>query len=277
LSLTSCGFGYWSHDIGGFENTATPDVYKRWVAFGLMSSHSRLHGSISYRVPWLFDDEASDVLRFFTKQKNALMPYIYAQAMKTHLTGVPMMRPMVLANPQDPVCCNLDMQYMFGENILVAPIFNDEGFTNTYLPEEGGAWTNLLTNEKRAGGRYIAETHDYFSLGLWVKPNSIIAMGCEKQVVYNYAQAPVLHVYELTDRAEAALYSGVVGDNEAKLQVELERQGANMVMKAQAGHGGFSFLFHNVKAVSEGVACEETPEGTKVVIPAGCTHMVFTV
>ena len=63
LSLTTCGFGFWSHDIGGFEGNPPPAVYKRWIQFGLMSSHSRLHGSSSYRVPWLVDEESCDVLR----------------------------------------------------------------------------------------------------------------------------------------------------------------------------------------------------------------------
>ncbi|MCL2187225.1 MAG: alpha-xylosidase [Defluviitaleaceae bacterium] len=260
LSLTSCGFGFWSHDIGGFENTATPDVYKRWVAFGLFSSHSRLHGSISYRVPWLFDDEANDVLRFFTKKKNALMPYIYAQAMLTHESGIPMMRPMFLTHPDDPACGYLDMQYMFGENILVAPIFNEEGTTATYLPDESGAWTNLLTGEKRAGGRYITELHDYFSLGLWVKPNSIIAMGADENVVYDYAQSPTLHVYELTDRAEAKIYSGTTGDHEVKIRVLLERIGADIKMTANATHNGFDIMHR----------------GKKITVPAGCAEMVFS-
>jgi alpha-D-xyloside xylohydrolase len=80
LSLGLCGFGFWSHDIGGFEGLPPVEVYKRWVAFGLMSSHSRLHGSSSYRVPWNYNDEACDVLRFFTKLKCRLMPYLYAAA-----------------------------------------------------------------------------------------------------------------------------------------------------------------------------------------------------
>ncbi len=81
------GFGFWSHDIGGFEGTPPADVYKRWVAFGLLSSHSRLHGSSSYRVPWVYDDEAVDVLRFFTKLKCRLMPYLFAQAVEAHQIG----------------------------------------------------------------------------------------------------------------------------------------------------------------------------------------------
>ena len=80
LSLTSSGFGFWSHDIGGFESTSTPDVYKRWCAFGLLSTHSRLHGSTSYRVPWAYDEEAVDVVRYFAKLKARLMPYLYRNA-----------------------------------------------------------------------------------------------------------------------------------------------------------------------------------------------------
>ena len=87
LSLSMGGFGFWSHDMGGFEQTATADVYKRWCQFGLLSSHSRLHGSTSYRVPWLFDEEACDVLRAFVKLKCSLMPYLYAMAVKRTRKG----------------------------------------------------------------------------------------------------------------------------------------------------------------------------------------------
>ncbi|MCL2203916.1 MAG: alpha-xylosidase [Defluviitaleaceae bacterium] len=277
LSLSACGFGFWSHDIGGFENTATPDVYKRWVAFGLFSSHSRLHGSVSYRVPWLFDDEASDVLRFFTKMKNALMPYIYAQAVHTHRTGIPMMRPMVLAWPRDPVCGYLDMQYMFGEHILVAPVFNGEGTTNAYLPEEDGPWTHLLTGETRAGGHFIPQRHDYFSLGLWVKPNAIIAMGADSTVAYHYAENPVLHVYALTHRAEATVYSGTTGDGEAKISLSLERHNGEIHMTANPSHTGFTLLLHNTALTACPMPWEKTPDGTKVAIPAGCESAVLCI
>ena len=87
LSLASSGFGYWSHDIGGFEGTPDPAVFKRWIAFGLLSSHSRLHGSGSYRVPWAYDDEAVEVLRHFTRLKMSLMPYLAAAAEEAHRTA----------------------------------------------------------------------------------------------------------------------------------------------------------------------------------------------
>ncbi|MBS1703434.1 MAG: alpha-xylosidase [Armatimonadetes bacterium] len=164
LSLCLSGFGFWSHDIGGFEGLPPADLYKRWVAFGLLSSHSRLHGSTSYRVPWLYDKEAVDVLRFFTRLKHRLMPYLWSAAVTAHRTGVPVMRAMHLEFPDDPACDTLDRQYMLGDAILVAPVFSLDGMVDYYVPS--GQWTNLLTGEKVEGGRWIREQHSTLSIPL---------------------------------------------------------------------------------------------------------------
>ncbi|MCL2422004.1 MAG: alpha-xylosidase, partial [Defluviitaleaceae bacterium] len=150
LSLSMCGFGYWSHDMGGFESNSSPDLYKRWIAFGMFSSHSRLHGNNSYRVPWLYDEESVDVLRHFTKLKCCLMPYYYKTAVQVRDSGVPFMRPMILDFMNDPVAGWLDRQYMLGDSLLVAPVFAEDGQVQYYLPE--GNWTHLLTNETSTGG-----------------------------------------------------------------------------------------------------------------------------
>ncbi len=178
LSLTCSGFGYWSHDMGGFEQQSTADVYKRWAAFGLLSTHSRLHGSTSYRVPWVYDEEAVDVLRFFTRLKLELVPYLYEQAQKTSRTGIPMMRSMALEFEGDPNCRYLDRQYMLGDSLLVAPIFNDEGIAEYYLPQ--GEWVNYLTGERVFGGVWRKEKHGYLSIPLWVRAGSVISVapGC---------------------------------------------------------------------------------------------------
>ncbi len=118
LSLASSGFGYWSHDIGGFEGTPDPAVFKRWAAFGLLSSHSRLHGSDSYRVPWAFDDEAVEVTAKFTQLKNTLMPYLYATSADAAAKGVSVARPMFFEFPDDPAVAYLDRQYMLGNDLL---------------------------------------------------------------------------------------------------------------------------------------------------------------
>ncbi|MDR0396401.1 MAG: alpha-xylosidase [Oscillospiraceae bacterium] len=172
LSLSMCGFAFWSHDISGFEDTASPDVYKRWAAFGLLSTHSRLHGSSSYRVPWLFGEEAVDVVRFFTRLKLRLMPYLLAKAAEAHETGVPVMRAMAMEFPDDPACADLDLQYMLGDGLLVAPVFRADGTVSYYLP--AGGWTRLLTGEKVQGGAWRTETHGYMSLPLFARESAIV-------------------------------------------------------------------------------------------------------
>jgi len=167
LSLGLCGFGFWSHDIGGFEGTPNAALFKRWLAFGLLSSHSRLHGSTSYRVPWSVDEESAEVCRFFTELKTRLLPYIIKAAQEAHEKGVPVLRAMFLEFPGDPACAYLDRQYMLGPDLLVAPVFSDDGEVSYYLPD--GEWTQLLTGKKLNGGRWITEKHNFLSLPLLVK------------------------------------------------------------------------------------------------------------
>lgn len=175
LSLAASGFGYWSHDIGGFEGTPDPSIFKRWVPFGLLSSHSRLHGSSSYRVPWAFDEEAVDVLRKFTKLKLSLMPYLMTAAAEAHRDGVPMMRPMVLEFPDDPAVAYLDRQYMLGPDLLVAPVMSSTGEVSFYLP--AGTWTDLLSGEQFAGPRWVRQTHGFDSLPVLVREGAVIPIG----------------------------------------------------------------------------------------------------
>ncbi len=203
LSLLMSGFGFWAHDIGGFENTSTADVYKRWVAFGLLSSHSRLHGSSSYRVPWVYDEEAVDVVRFFTRLKASLMPYLYKTAIDTSVLGIPAMRSMVLEFTEDKTCHYVDKQYMLGDNLLVAPVFNEEGMAEYYLPE--GTWTDFFTGEEKQGAGWIREKHGYLSIPLMVKENSIVALGAhDDKPDYDYGDHAELRLYSLQDGKEAS-------------------------------------------------------------------------
>lgn len=179
LSLGLSGFGYWSHDISGFIGTATPDLYKRWVAFGLLSSHSRLHGNDSVRMPWHFDAEAVDVLRFFNRLKQQIMPYLLDAAAEAHAHGWPMLRAMVLEFPDDLTCRTLDTQYMLGPALLVAPIFNDRSEASYYLPE--GKWRHLITGEVVSGPGWRKERYGYLNLPLWVHVERGAAWACLKQ------------------------------------------------------------------------------------------------
>lgn len=206
LSLACAGFGFWSHDISGFENTAPADIYKRWCQFGLLSSHSRLHGSTSYRVPWLFDDVACDILRKFVRLKCSLMPYLYRQAVLSHEEGTPMMRPMFVEFPGDRACETLDRQYMLGDSLLVAPVFKESGEVEYYVPE--GEWFNILTGKIVKGGSWHKETYDYFNMPLLVRPNTILAVGNNmERPDYDYAEGVTLYLscFEDGEKAEACV------------------------------------------------------------------------
>ena len=263
LSLSLSGFGFWSHDISGFEKTATPDLYKRWTAFGLLSTHSRLHGSESFRVPWLFGEEAVDVLRFFTKMKNKLMPYIYSMSYKATKSGIPVMRPMLLEFEDDQTCKYLDLQYMFGDSLLVAPIFNDAGNANYYLPQ--GNWTNYISGQVSTGGRWIKEYHDYFSLPLMVRPNSIIPVGQNDQVPdYDYAQNVELHVYQLDDTAAAVVYNM---DGGIDLSIEMKRSNDSINVGVKTVGKLYSIVLHNISSAYCDNAETRCQDNKTVIIP----------
>ncbi len=233
LSLTSCGFAFWSHDIGGFEGNPPPALYKRWIQFGLLSSHSRLHGSSSYRVPWLVDEESCDVLRTFTRLKHQLMPYLYAKAVEATQTGVPVMRAMVLEHPHDPACAPLDRQYQLGESLLVAPVFTEGGEVDFYLPE--GTWTHLLSGEKKAGGRWQHEQHGFMSLPLYVAPNTVLPWGAEtERPDYDYARGLTLRVFELADGASAP-FTVVSSDGRLAARGTVSRAGTRYTATVDEG------------------------------------------
>ena len=176
LSLGLSGFAYWSVDIGGFEGTPPAHVYKRWLAFGLLCSHSRLHGSNSYRVPWAVDTESTAVLSTFVKLKCMLMPYIFSLGASATKTGLPVsLRATLLEFPEDPTAWTLDRQFMLGDALLVAPVMREDGKVTFYLP--AGRWTGLLTGEVKHGPAWITETHGFHTLPLYVRGGSLLLLG----------------------------------------------------------------------------------------------------
>jgi alpha-D-xyloside xylohydrolase len=242
LSLALSGFGFWSHDIGGFEGTPDPDVFKRWVAFGLLSSHSRLHGSESYRVPWTFDEDpvtgevdasetsAVAVTRRFARLKNTLMPYLFLAGAEASERGVPLLRPMQLEFPDDPAVAYLDRQYMLGPDILVAPVFDRSGEVSFYLPE--GTWTSLLTGEGVRGGGWRTERHELNSLPLYVRGGAVLPIGSRSdRPDYDYLDGLTLRVYPGAQPRDFELVT-VSGD---RVPVSLRHENGTFSATAAAG------------------------------------------
>ncbi|WP_040816285.1 alpha-xylosidase [Nocardia concava] len=251
LSLGMSGFGYWSHDIGGFEGLPDPELFKRWIAFGLLSSHSRLHGSDSFRVPWAFDDESVEVLRFFTKLKLRLMPYLAGVAEQAHAHGWPMMRAMVLEFLDDPACTYLDRQYMLGPDLLVAPVLSTDGTVTYYLPE--GLWTRFLTGEKVVGGRWIRETHSAMSIPLLVRQGAVIPVGAvDDRPDYDHAADVTLHAYQLA--AGADIRTSIPSGTDA---VEFHTTHSGTEVRVSGPDGGWRVLLigaHSAAEIAGGTA-----------------------
>jgi len=229
LSFCMSGPAYWSHDIGGFAGKANAAVYKRWAAFGLLSSHSRLHGSESYRVPWLFDEESVDVVRTFTRLKNRLSPYLLSAARDAHQNGWPMMRAMWLEFPNDPAVLYLDRQFMLGGTLLVAPVFNHENLAEFYLP--AGKWTDLLTGRTVDGGRWIRQTVDFLHIPLFVRPNSILPLADDSsRPGWKLDEPLTLSLYELCPRSTHEI--GVSASDGQIATFNCRREGATIVLES---------------------------------------------
>ncbi|EOG6121149.1 alpha-xylosidase [Cronobacter malonaticus] len=248
LSIGLSGFGFWSHDIGGFENTAPAHVYKRWCAFGLLSSHSRLHGSKSYRVPWAYDDEACDVVRHFTQLKCRLMPYLYRQSVSAHECGTPVMRAMMLEFPDDPACDYLDRQYMLGDSVLVAPVFSEAGDVAFYLPP--GRWTHLWHNDELDGGRWHKQRHDFLSLPVYVRDNTLLALGNNEQKPdYAWHEGTAFQLFNLADGAEARC-EVPAANGETVFTLCVKREGKRITVEGRGNATGWTLCLRNIQQVA---------------------------
>lgn len=156
LSFGLSGFSFWSHDMGGFVKSTPEDLYCRWIPFGFLTSHTRAHGAPPTE-PWLYDSKrVQDVFRKSAEMKYRLMPYVYAQAKECTEKGLPMLRALFVEFPDDPGAWKVDDEYLFGSQILVAPLleFGMTGRT-VYLPE--GKWIDYQTEKVYEGGWHRIE------------------------------------------------------------------------------------------------------------------------
>jgi alpha-D-xyloside xylohydrolase len=151
LSLGLCGFSFWGHFIGGFAYGSPRELYRRWLAFGVLGSHSRCHGRPPTE-PWEYDEEFVEEFRRMVELRYRLMPYIYAQARLCSKEGYPMIRTLFFECPDDPTCWFIEDEYMFGEDVLVAPLMEDTSDRAVYLPP--GRWIDYQTTKAYEGAAW---------------------------------------------------------------------------------------------------------------------------
>lgn len=248
LSFLSSGFGFWSHDIGGFEDgpdTPTADLYKRWTQFGLLSSHSRYHGSDVYRVPWNFDDEAVTNTRKYVDLKLSLMPYLYTQAAHSAAYGNPLMRPMWFEFGADYNTHTIANQYMFGSQILVAPVFNPEGNVHFYLP--AGKWTSIVQDGESydiaEGGKWLTKHYDELHLPVLVRDNTILVRRDQPaHADYDYTKDVEIHLYDM--HAGTTTISVVDNHGQDAGTVSVNRQDNSLTIKVTGLTGNLPVIVH---------------------------------
>jgi alpha-D-xyloside xylohydrolase len=215
-------------------------------------------------VPWLFDEEAVEVLRKFTLLKLALMPYLFAHALEARDRGTPLMRAMMLEFPDDKTCSYLDRQYMLGANLLVAPVFSEDPEVTYYLP--AGAWTNYFSGEVSTGPGWVTERHDFLSLPLMVRPNSVIAVGnLSERPDYDYGEGVTLRVYELEEGKQVDVLIPTI-QGEVDMRFSLKREGGILTVLQQGALKAWSLLLVGIQVVGsvEGGLQESTPQGVRI-------------
>jgi len=171
LSFGMSGFTYWSHDVGGFVDRAPRDLYRRWLAFGVLTSHTRTHGAPP-REPWEYDEALVADFRRAVELKYTLMPYIYAQAQISSAHGWPMLRTLFFEYPDDPTSWLVEDEYMFGPSLLVAPLFEETNSRRVYLPP--GMWIDYQTGRAYEGGRWHEMTAGPIPIVLLVKNHTVL-------------------------------------------------------------------------------------------------------
>lgn len=172
LSLGLSGFSFWSHDIGGFSGAPKEELFRRWAFFGLLSSHSRVHG-FPPREPWEFSPCFQESLRKITELKYRLMPYIYTQAALCSEAGLPLLKPLLLNYPEDKNTWNIDDQYLFGNDLLVAPLMEQNlRKRDVYLPK--GKWIDYSARKVYEGNKWHKIAAHEFDGILFVRSGSLI-------------------------------------------------------------------------------------------------------
>ncbi|MCR5312509.1 MAG: alpha-xylosidase [Bacteroidaceae bacterium] len=170
LSIGLSGFCFWSHDMGGFVTKSPEKLYRRWIPYGFLTSHTRAHGVDTE--PWLYNEDFINYYRKCAEMKYQLMPYIYTQAKICVDNGWPMQRALFLEFPDDPGAWMIEDEYMFGENLLVAPLLEETDERYVYLPT-GNKWIDYQTGQTYNPGWHKMKAGD-IEIIILVKDGSAI-------------------------------------------------------------------------------------------------------
>jgi alpha-D-xyloside xylohydrolase len=244
LSFGLSGFTYWSHDAGGFVDRAPRDLYRRWLAFGVLTSHTRAHGAPP-REPWEYDEKLTEDFRRALGLRYSLMPYIYAQAKDSSAKGFPMLRALFFEFPADETSWLIEDEYMFGANLLVAPLFEDaQTSRKVYLPP--GAWIDYQSGKTYDGARWHEIPAGEIPVVLLVRNHSVLP---HVKPAQNTAEIDWNDVELRVFSTDGGAVSGVFALPEQNLQtLELNLVKNSYALKNEALQGKVKWRINRVAA-----------------------------
>jgi alpha-D-xyloside xylohydrolase len=202
LSFGLSGFSFWSHDMGGFVKRVPEDLYRRWMPFGMLTSHARSHGTPP-KEPWEYGTSFMDAFRKADEMRYRLMPYIYAQAKDCTQRGLPMVRALFVEYPDDPGSWLVDNQYLFGADLLVAPLLENGTGRQVYLPP--GQWIDYQTGRVYDGGWHRIEAGE-IPIVILVRDGAVIPhIGLAQSTAFMDWSALELAVYTVAEKTAQGL------------------------------------------------------------------------
>lgn len=250
LNLSLSGVVLCGTDIGGFMDNTTEELLIRWFELGVFMPFFRNHSSIGlkYQEPWRFGERAEDIIKRYIELRYELIRYIYSEIYKSHLTGLPMMRPMVFDYEDDPETRHLHDQYMFGENLLVAPILRPgETVRKVYLPK--GIWYNFFTGERVEGGKHILVRANLEQIPVFVRGGSVIPMGEKAMNTEKLSRNITIKVYLNGEDFTETIYfdDGITLDDRVlKVTVNVKGDDVDLELKGYTDLG-FKFTIETIK------------------------------
>ncbi len=232
LSLGLASFTFWSQDVGGFVGIPDDLLYVRWVALSIFQSHFRFHGCApKFREPWNFSPEAQEIVRGLLEFRYQLVPYLYSESIQAVKRGLPLISPLFLEFPDDPMCYHIEDQFLSGRNLLVAPILTEESSRRIYIPS--GQWYDYWSGELHTGPRWLTvEDIPLDQIPLFVRSGSILPLGekCQyisenlptKLIVLAYPDSEGVVSYILRDEIGSIQFTGTLEAEILQFSISLD-------------------------------------------------------
>jgi alpha-glucosidase len=201
MNLGISGVPFCGPDVGGFAHDSNGQLLTRWTQFGTFTPYFRNHSVLDSirQEPWSFGDNYEKIIKKYIQERYVWLPYLYTLFKEASLTGVPVMRPLVLEYPTDKNTFNLSDQFMIGSDVIIAPIMKPDTYHRVvYLPE--GTWVNYWTEEILEGGKHHLVEAELETLPIFIKKGAIITQGTVKSSTETKESEVTVHIYPIEDQ-----------------------------------------------------------------------------